>query len=403
MSLLPVEEALARIMARVPAPVAESVPLAVAHGRVLASPLVASHSQPPFDASAMDGYAVRADDVVPGEPLKLIGVAQAGQRFAGLMGQGQCVRIFTGAPMPIGADTVIMQEEAEASGYDVRFSRAPARGHSVRPAGYDFARGQELLASGQRLTPAMLALAASANRAELSVARGLKIAVLATGDELVAPGQDLLPDQIVASSNFGLLPLMAPYARELLDLGTAPDQPDDIRARLASAFDGDADVVITTGGASVGDRDYMREVLLDMGVTLDFWKINMRPGKPLMFGTHGRTLVFGLPGNPVSAMVTAEIFIKPALRRWLGLAELGGRRMRLPLLGPTPPNSARRHFMRGTFGADSTGMMGVMPISQTDSGHLSSLALADVLIVQPENDPGQPAGTPIEAIALNAF
>lgn len=403
MSLLPVEEALAAILARVPAPVAETVPLAQAHGRVLAEPLIAGHSQPPFDASAMDGYAVRADDVVPGEALKLVGVAQAGQRFAGLMGQGQCVRIFTGAPMPIGADTVIMQEEAQADGYAVRFARTPARGHSVRPAGYDFARGQELLAAGQRLTPSMLALAASANRAELAVARGLKIAVLATGDELVAPGQDLLPDQIVASNNFGLLPLAAPYARELVDLGTAPDQPGDIRARLASAVDGRADVVITTGGASVGDRDYMREVLLDLGVMLDFWKINMRPGKPLMFGTHGQTLVFGLPGNPVSAMVTAEIFIKPALRRWLGLAELGGRRMRLPLLAPTPPNGARRHFMRGSFGTDSEGMTGVLPISQTDSGHLSSLALADVLIVQNENDPGQPAGQAVDVIVFNAF
>lgn len=400
MSLLPVEDAIAAILKRVPRPVAETVSLADATGRVLLHPVIATHDQPPFDASAMDGYAMRAADVVDGHRLKLIGMSQAGAGYAGTVGPGEAVRIFTGAPLPQGADTVIMQEEAVADGNFVAFT-APARlGHSVRPRGNDFATGQSLVDAGVRLAPMQLAVAAAANAAALQVARRPRVALLATGDELVLPGAVIGPDQIVASNSFGLRPLLIPYAETVTDHGIARDNRNDLGARLDAIFADEPDILITTGGASVGDHDIVQDLLLEHGVTLDFWKINMRPGKPLMFGTRGKTLVFGLPGNPVSAMVTAMVFIRPALRQWLGYPE--PPLWRLPLAGPTPPNTARRHFMRAQLVQTPTGLE-LLPISQTDSGHTSSLARADMLIVQPERDPGQAAGTLVDAIPLDAF
>jgi molybdopterin molybdotransferase len=400
MSLLPVEDAIAAILSRVPASRGEIVPLAQAVGRVLFEPVVARHDQPPFNASAMDGYAVRAADIVDGHRLAVIGTSQAGAGFVGTVATGQAVRIFTGAPVPDGADTVIMQEEARAEGGLVSFTTQPRQGHSLLPKGNDFATGQELLAAGTRLTPMQLAVAAAANAATLTVARRPRIALLATGDELVLPGPPLGPDQIVASNSFGLLPLLAPYAETVADHGIARDDREQLRRALTGIFSDEPDILVTTGGASVGDHDIVQEILLDLGVTLDFWKINMRPGKPLMFGTRGKTLIFGLPGNPVSAMVTAIVFIKPALRRWLGYS--GQPIWRLPLAGPTPSNSARRHYMRAQLLHTPSGPE-VLPISQTDSGHTSSMAHADLLIVQPEFDLGQLPGTIVEAIALDAF
>jgi molybdopterin molybdotransferase len=400
MSLLPVEDAIAAILNRVPMPAGETVPLAQAAGRVLVEPVVARHDQPPFNASAMDGYAVRAADIVDGHPLAVIGMSQAGAGFAGTVGTGHAVRIFTGAPVPDGADTVIMQEEARVDGDFVSFTTPPRQGHSVRPKGNDFATGQDLLSAGTRLTPMQLAVAAAANAATLTVARRPRIALLATGDELVLPGSSLAPDQIVASNSFGLLPLLAPYAESVIDHGIARDDREQLRRTLAGIFSDEPDILITTGGASVGDHDIVQEILLELGVTLDFWKINMRPGKPLMFGTRGKTLIFGLPGNPASAMVTAIVFIKPALRKWLGYPEQTG--WRLPLAGPTPPNTARRHFMRAQLLQKPNGPE-VLPISQTDSGHTSSMAHADLLIVQPEFDPGQLPGTIVETIPIDAF
>jgi molybdopterin molybdotransferase len=400
MSLLPVDDALRSILAHVPAVTPEDVALANVLGRVLAAPVLARHDQPPFDASAMDGYAMRAADVSEGTWLDVIGTSQAGAGFGGAIGSGQAVRIFTGAPVPAGADTVIMQEEAVREGDRVRFT-APARlGHSVRPKGNDFATGQVLLGAGTRLTPMQIAVAAAANRASLSVARRPRIALMATGDELVLPGSPLGPDQIVASNSFGLGAMLAPYAEAIADHGIVVDDASLLRARLAEAFAGEPDLLITTGGASVGEHDLVQDALKDLGVTLDFWRINMRPGKPLMFGTRGRTLVFGLPGNPVSAMVTALVFIRPALRAWLGAAEPPP--WRLPLAAATPPNTARRHFMRARLVQSPTGPM-VDPIAQTDSGHTSSLGAADLLVVQREHDPGQPAGTVVEAIPIDAF
>lgn len=397
MSLLPVDDALNRILARVPAVSAESEALGEAGGRVLAAPVVAAHNQPPFNASAMDGYAMRAADVSPGTWLRIVGMSQAGAGFDGTVGQGEAVRIFTGAPVPDGADTVIMQEEAERNGEQVRFTAHARLGHSVRPRGYDFSVGHTILEAGTRLGPLQLAVAAAANAGTVSVARRPKIALLATGDELVLPGTTLGPDQIVASNSVGLNAMLAPLAHSVRDFGIARDTRAELDRVLEAIFVEEPDVVVTTGGASVGEHDLVQAALIDHGVELDFWRINMRPGKPLMFGTRGKTLVFGLPGNPVSAMVTAEIFIKPALRRWLGLPV--AEAMRLPLLGPTPPNTARRHFMRARI-VVRDGVTGLLPISETDSGHTSSLAAADALIVQPEHDPGQAVGTIVEAMRI---
>jgi len=400
MSLLPVDEALNRILARVPAVTGELVPLTAAAGRVLSAPVIAGHDQPPFNASAMDGYAMRAEDVSPAAWLRVIGMSQAGAGFAGSVGAGEAVRIFTGAPVPEGADTVIMQEEAEAQGEMVRFT-APARlGHSIRPKGYDFSRGRMVLSTGTRLGGLQLAVAAAANAGEVAVARCPRIALLATGDELVLPGSPLGPDQIVASNSVGLSAMLSPLAGTVEDFGIARDNRAELDATIERIFASEPDVVLTTGGASVGEHDLVQAALIDHGVTLDFWRINMRPGKPLMFGTRGKTVVFGLPGNPVSAMVTAEIFVKPALRHWLGLPEL--EPMRLPLLGATPANTVRRHFMRARIIVQD-GVTGVMPISETDSGHTSSLAAADALIIQPENDPGQPAGMVVSVMPIGGF
>ena len=400
MSLLPVDDAIAAIVQRVPSPVAETVSLTTAAGRVLIETIVARHNQPPFDASSMDGYAVRAEDIVSGHRLAVIGVSQAGVSFGGSIGSGECIRIFTGAPVPAGADAVIMQEEASAAGGFVTFSAATAPGKNIRVLGNDFRTGQVLVEAGTRLGAMQLIVAAAANAAELLVARRPRIALLATGDELVLPGTTLAADQIVASNSYGLAPLLAPYAETVTDHGIARDDRAALRSKLEAIFASEPDILVTTGGASVGDHDIVQELLLEFGVTLDFWRINMRPGKPLMFGTRGRTLIFGLPGNPVSSMVTSTIFIKPALRHWLGLAEPAN--WHLPLAAPTPPNTARRHFMRAQLLHTPNGPQ-LLPISQTDSGHTSSLAQAEMLIVQPEFDPGQPAGTIVEAVPVDAF
>lgn len=400
MSLLPVDDAIAAILARVAEPAAETVLLADAAGRVLLRPLVARHDQPPFDSSAMDGYALRAADVVEGHRLEVVGTSQAGAGFAGTVQAGQAIRIFTGAPLPAGADTVIMQEEAVAAEGFVSFTVPARAGHSVRQRGNDFAVGQTLIAAGTRLTPMQLAVAAAANAATLEVAKRPRIALLATGDELVLPGASLGRDQIVASNSFGLRPLLSPYAETIGDHGIARDDREQLRSKLADIFATAPDIVITTGGASVGDHDIVQEILLEHGVTLDFWKINMRPGKPLMFGTRGKTLVFGLPGNPVSAMVTAIVFIKPALRQWLGHPQPAA--WQLPLAAATPPNTGRRHFMRAQLVQTESGPQ-LLPIAQTDSGHTSSMANADMLIVQPEHDVGQRRGTIVDAIAIDAF
>jgi molybdopterin molybdotransferase len=395
MSLLPVEEALARILAIVPAPVGVDVPIGQAAGRVLIDPVVAHHDQPPFAASAMDGYAVRAEEVEPGKSIPVVGTSQAGAGYAGPMPQGSAVRIFTGAPMPDGADAVIMQEDAARTGDMVQFSVSVKAGRSVRAKGYDFSNWSVLVPAGVALTPARLALAAAANYASVKVARPPRIALLASGDELVAPGSPLGADQIVSSNSLGLAALFAPYGCQIQDFGIARDTPEALAEALSGAFQFAPDILITTGGASVGDLDLVRPALEAQGVDIDFWRIRMRPGKPLMFGRRGATLVFGLPGNPVSALVTAAVFLRPAVRAFLGLGQQAPRL--LPLASATGPAGPRRHFQRARL-IDTDRGLSVDPILETDSGHLSSLADADVLLIQPEDDPGQPVGALVPVI-----
>ena len=398
--MISVDDALDRIFTRIPTPLPETIPLARAHRRVLTRPLVAQHTQPPFDASAMDGYAVRSADVVPGQPLFLAGTSQAGARFTGMMQRGECVRIFTGAPLPIGADAVIMQEQATARGNQVNFEKVPRVGQSIRRKGFDFIAGRELLPAGVPLTPAMLNLAAGANAPELTVAKRPKLAILATGDELVAPGTEIGPDQIVASNSYGLIPLLAPYAEKVIDLGIVPDDKRQLENAVLGAFDYGIDVLVATGGASVGERDYVQDVLRDLGVNLDFWKVLMRPGKPLMFGTRGKTLVFGLPGNPISAFVTAVALVRPALKLMTGHTDPFWPVMGVPLGADLPANNERRHYVRARLARSDAGYLEAFPIAETDSNHSSSLAAADALIVQPEDSPLVAAGEIVEIIPL---
>src|SRR3569623_836053 len=349
----------------------------------------------------MDGYAVRAAEIVPGKPVFLAGTSQAGQRFTGMMQSGECVRIFTGAPLPSGADAVIMQEEATADGNQVLFHNAVKPGRSVRRKGFDFTQGKELLPAGAPLNPAMLNRAASANSAQLEGARRPRLAVLATGDELVPPGSEIGPDQIVASNSYGLIPLFAPYADKVVDLGIIKDNKRELETAILGAFDYGVEVLISSGGASVGERDYVQDVLRDLGVNLDIWKVLMRPGKPLTCGTLGKTLVFGLPGNPISAFVTATVLVRPALRLMTGHTDPFWPFMGVPLSTDLPANGERRHFVRGKLSRNDIGFLEVTPIAETDSNHSSSLAEADALIVQPENDPGTEAGEIVEIIPLN--
>jgi len=378
----------------------ERVDLENASGRILAKPIKAKITQPPFNASAMDGYAVRAQDVAPGTSLVQVGDSQAGAGFEGKIGAGECTRIFTGAPVPKGADAVVMQEQTESDGNSITFEKAALEGQSIRSRGNDFARGDVLLIPGNALSPAAIALAAASNNPKLSVFRRPKIALLGTGDELVAPGSKVAPNKIVASNSYGLSALFAPHTAACIDHGIASDDKAELEKHLAQLLDSDADVVVTTGGASVGDHDYVQEVLKSLGVEIDFWKIAMRPGKPLMFGHKGKTLVFGLPGNPVSAMVTATVAVLPALRALSGSLEPLGDRFRLPLSAPLAANGPRRHFVRSIISAKQDGISAVRPIVETDSAHLSSLAKSNALIVHYEDAPEQPVGQIVDVIPL---
>ena len=314
--MIPVAEAVARITSAFSPLPAETVPLAAAHGRVLAADIVARLTQPPFAVSAMDGYAARAADVAdPPVTLRQIGSVPAGARFEGTVGPGETVRIFTGAPVPDGADTIVIQENTRRDGDAITVRAGAPAGRYIRPAGLDFRAGEVGVAAGRRLDARAIGLAAAMNQPWLTVRRRPRIALLATGDEIVMPGEPLgEPDrelQHARAQGGG-----GGCGGEAIDLGIARDDADSL-VRLAAGADG-ADLLVTTGGASVGEHDLIRSALKDEGLTLDFWKIAMRPGKPLMFGTVGGTRLLGLPGNPVSSLVCALVFLRPALARMLG-------------------------------------------------------------------------------------
>ena len=399
MALLSVAEALARVTQGLEPLGAESVALDSANGRVLAEDLAALLTQPPFDASAMDGYAARAEDVaVLPATLRLIGISAAGAGFHGKVGQGETVRIFTGAPVPEGADTIVIQEYAEKTN-GVVIAKAAEPGRYVRPRGQDFKQGEVLLAAGTRLGPRELMLAAAMNHAELPVRRKPKVAILATGDEVVPPGSELGKDQIVSSVPIGLATLVARAGGEPMSLGIAKDDPKSLvtLARAGSA----ADILVTAGGASVGERDLVASALKTEGLEIDFWKIAMRPGMPLLYGRLGSQRVLSLPGNPVSALITAHVFLVPMLAAMLGLAT-AARPLPEAVLGEAlEANGERQHYMRAISEWREDGRRVVRPLPSQDSSLVAELARADCLIVRAPDAPALPSGARVGIIPLN--
>ncbi len=399
--LTPIDVARAALLADlVPTPI-ETVPLSKALGRTLAEDLAALRTQPPFDAAAMDGWALRAADAAtPGARLRIVGEAAAGRRAEAAVGPGEAVRIFTGAPMPEGADTIELQEKARRDGDHVVFDAAVVPHRHVRRAGGDFREGAVGLPAGRRLSFADLALAASLNHAELPVRRRPKVAVIATGDELVAPGDPLGPDQIVASNGYGIMALAEAAGAEPLDLGIVPDDAAAIDATLARGFAAEPDVLVTIGGASVGDRDLTHAALKAAGVEIGFWKIAMRPGKPLMHGRRGRTRVIGLPGNPAAALVGSIVFLEPLIRTLLGDPAAVAEPLRLPTAVDLPANDERADHLRARIVRDAEGRAAVRPVDDQDSSFLSRFAAAEGLIVRPVHAPAAPAGTLVPVIAF---
>ncbi|MBZ9841855.1 gephyrin-like molybdotransferase Glp [Mesorhizobium sp. CA5] len=400
MALLPVTEALERLLDGVTALPGERVPLADAAGRVLAEPVVALRTQPPFDASAMDGYAARFCDVASAPALlEVIGVAPAGRGFSGTVGEGQAVRIFTGAPLPEGADTVVIQENVRDLGNGrIEVTEPTAEGRNVRRRGLDFGQGDVLLEKGRVLDAAALSLAASANHPALNVVRRPLVAIIATGDELLPPGSALGLDQIISSNAYGVAAAAQSVGALALDLGIAADRQEAIAALVRKAVEADADVIVTLGGASVGDHDLVHSVLTGEGMQLDFWKIAMRPGKPLMFGRLGHIRCIGLPGNPVASIVCSQLFLKPLLAR------LGGRDhrqdVRTARLGTAMrANDLRQDYVRAVVREDA-GTLVATPFGIQDSSMLRMLADANGLIVREPFAPAAEAGAECSVLML---
>jgi molybdopterin molybdotransferase len=397
MALLSVSDALGRVLDGLTPLEAEDVSLDDAQGRVLAADLAALVTQPPFDASAMDGYAVRGEDVsaLPAT-LRMIGEAAAGQGFGGAVGGGEAVRIFTGAPVPKGANTIVIQEDVEADGANIVVKAAELFRH-IRPRGQDFKDGEILLRAGTQLEPRHLMLAAAMNHASLPVRRSPKVAILATGDEVRPPGTKLAPDQIVSSVPAGLAAFVRAAGGEALSLGIAKDDPDSIAtlARAGSA----ADILVTIGGASVGERDLVASALKPEGLVVDFWKVAMRPGKPLLSGRMGSTRFLGLPGNPVSAFVCAHVFLKPILRRLLGAGDAAEEFAGGMLGADLEANGPRQHYIRATSTFADQGRI-VTALPSQDSSLVAALALADCLIVRAPDAPAGRAGDPVKIIVL---
>lgn len=400
MALLPVADALARVIAGVEPTAAETVSLLQANRRILAAPVAARLTQPPFDCSAMDGYAVRHADVatVPAR-LALIGESAAGHSYSGTVGAGQCVRISTGAPVPAGADCIIIQEDTERDGDAVVVKDAGTPGQHIRRRGFDFAAGLPMIDAGRSLEARAIALAAAAGHGTLPVRRRPVVAILATGDELVAPGETPAADQIVSSNSYGLAAMVEAAGGEPRLLGIARDTRASLLAKIAEA-DG-ADILVTIGGASVGDHDLVGPMLQESAAVLDFWRIAMRPGKPLMFGRRGQQRVLGLPGNPVSCLVTARVFLVPLIRAMLGLDARTDLEAAV-LSAPLEANGPRQHYMRASLVPRGAALPTAAPLRSQDSAALSLLASAGCLIVRPAGAPAASEGTEVQILRLDA-
>ncbi len=396
--MIPLEEARARILAGISPTPAETVALAAAWGRVLARPVMARLTQPPADVSAMDGYAVRAAEASAGARLAVIGEAPAGHPFAGRLGPGQAVRIFTGALVPPGADAILLQEDATALPGAVEVTETVTRGRWIRRQGLDFAAGEELLPSGRRLTARDIGLAAAANHPWLNVHRAPRIGILATGDEIALPGEPIPPGGIVSSNAHALGALVRAAGGDPLILPIAPDDTDAIAAAATAARA--CDMLVTTGGASVGDHDLVQAALGPQGFALDFWQIAMRPGKPLIWGRLGQVPLLGLPGNPVSALVCAVQFLLPALARMQGQAASGPRTIRAVAGADLPANDRRYDHLRAQLAGGEAGLPVATPYPVQDSSMLKTLARAEALILRAPHAPALPAGAEVIVVPL---
>jgi molybdopterin molybdotransferase len=388
--VISVEEALTRLLALIDVLPPEQIALADGLGRVLAEDVAARRTQPPFAASAMDGYAVRADDLgrIPVE-LRIVAEVPAGAGFGGHVGAGEAARIFTGAPMPAGTDTVVIQEDAERHGDRVRVLEGARRGRYVRREGLDFAAGDALLQVGQRLTARDIGLLAAMNRPWLFVRRRPHIGILSTGDEIVMPGDPIGPHQIVSSNSLALSAMVAASGGVAVSVGNAPDDPEALR-RIAAATRG-VDLLVTTGGASVGEHDLVRQVLAEDGFDLDFWQIAMRPGKPLMAGRYRGTPMLGLPGNPVSTFVCGVLFLVPAIERLSGIAATEAAAT-ARLGAAVAANDRRQDYLRARLTRADDGIEEAAPFAVQDSSMMRLLAQADCLIMRPPHAPAAAAG-----------
>lgn len=374
----------------------ETVPLAEAAGRTLARSVEARRDQPPFASSAMDGYAVTAEAPQPGDRFTVIGEAAAGHAWQGTLGTGQALRIFTGAPIPAGATRVIIQEDVTREGDEITLGDRLDHQTNIRPLGGDFTKGDRL--DGPRvLSPADVALAAAMNHATLPVTRKPVVALIATGDELVQPGEAPRPDQIVASNSYGLKALAEAAGAQARLLPIARDTVDSLADMLALAAD--ADIIVTIGGASVGDHDLVARVAAEEGLERSFYKVAIRPGKPLMAGRMGEAVLLGLPGNPVSAMVCGQVFLLPMIRAMLGLGKAPAPRETAELAVDLPRNGPREHYMRATLEAGAH-YPRVTPDPRQDSSLLSVLSRADALMIYPPSAGPLKAGTLVDILRL---
>ena len=397
--MLSVAEARARILAPLRATPTEIVALAEGWGRVLAAPIAARLAQPPADVSAMDGYALRSSDGQPGTKLAVIGHAPAGHPFSGMVHPGEAVRLFTGSVMPGGADTVLIQEDASADGETVVVNVACPPGRHIRRAGQDFGLGSLLLQPGRRLGARDIGLAAAGNHPWLNVHRRPLVAIMATGDEIALPGAPIRPGGIVSSNAHALAALVRAGGGEPMVLPVAPDDRD----ALAAAIDQVRGValLVTTGGASVGDHDLVQSALVERGFELDFWKVAMRPGKPLIAGSLNGIPVLGLPGNPVSALVCAVLFLLPALDALSGLPAIAPRVERAILGTPVRANDSRADHLRSGLAPGAGGEQVVTPFERQDSSMLRAMAAADALLLRAPHAPALPAGAAVEVIRLD--
>jgi len=400
-ALMPVAEALTRVLADAEPLAAEATPLADAHGRVLAADVVALRTQPPADVSAMDGYAVRSADVakVPVK-LKIIGEVAAGHPFRGTIGAGEAARIFTGGVLPPGADTIVIQENTSREGEAVVVITPSGKGKHVRDEGLDFKSGAVLLAKGRRLTDRDLALAAAMNHPTVPVHRCPKVALLATGDELVMPGGTPGFGQIVYSNGYATMAAARQEGCEVVDLGIVPDRLVETAAAVRCARDLGADILVTSGGASVGDYDLVREALASEGLALSFWKVALRPGRPMMHGRLGRMHVLGLPGNPVSAYVCTVLFLLPLIRRLAGRSDVVPPTETARLGCDLPANDERADYLRATLAISPDGVPVATPAPVQDSSMLMPLARADCLLVRAPFAPAAKAGESCSIIRL---